>query len=144
MADPFDLDELAQKTREMPFGCDVPGNEEQNEDRDIGPMEKARETQSRFAIQRRQQNKNRERINQSKQGLGQTGERAADPKTKKPPTASAPPLVTAQPAKHRARYKRAEQRFRHQDPSEHRGPAAAKINQARKKSAPIICQLLRG
>src|SRR5438067_828946 len=101
-------------------------------------MEQPGETHSRFAIQHGEKKKNRQGINQTEQTLGQASQRAANPYTQKPPTASAPPLVTVNATKNCTGEESAEQRFGHENTPEHCGAPATKINQTRKESSPVV------
>src|SRR2546430_4550429 len=62
MSKPFDSEKLLQKSGEMPFGRDVPRHKQDDKDRNISPMKELAETQTRFAIKKSEQNKNRQRV----------------------------------------------------------------------------------
>src|SRR5262245_45122130 len=113
MTEPFDPEELLQKSREMSFGCDVPRHKQRDEDQEVGPVKKFFEPQTGFPMKSRKQNENCEWINQAQRTFRETRERAANPKSKKPKRAAAPALITAHSAKDRAGDKCAEDRLGH-------------------------------
>src|SRR5205085_7964420 len=124
----------------MQFSRDIPRHKDQNEDRHIPPVEEPAESQPRFAIKNSEQNEKGERINQAEQTFGEARQGATNPKAEKPEIAPPPSLITIHAAKNCAGDESAENRLRHDDAAEDRRSETAKINQAAKKSAPVVAQ----
>src|ERR1700687_5658997 len=140
MPEPFDPEKFLQKSWEMQFGLNVPRHEQHHEDRQISPMKEPAEADPRLAIEQCEQEKDRQRVNQSEQAFRQASQCATNPETEEPKITSASPLIATYAAKNRAGDERGEHWFGHDNAPEQRCAAAAKINQARKKSAPVISQ----
>ena len=103
-------------------------------------MKEQAEAETRLSIQQCEQQKNRCRTNQTVQTLSQASECRAEPKTEEPEAAKTPALIPAHAAENRAGNERAENGLGHDDPSEQKGAARAKINQTGQETAPIIGQ----
>src|SRR5438477_6951015 len=137
---PLHAYKLAKKSGETPLRPNVPRSNNEQKDRQVRPMQKQAEAQTSLSIQQPQDQQHCPRIKQTVHSFGQTSERRANPKAKKPKTAKAAPLITAYVAKDRTGNESAENRLRHNEPSEQKSAAGAKINQTGEETAPVISQ----
>src|SRR4029077_1980038 len=141
MPPPFGADHILEITGEMPFRPQMPGSNNQKKHGHVLPPQKPTIPEPCFAIEHRQQYKNRRRIKEAEQTLGQTRESGANPKPGEQVTPMAPALITAQCAEDRASDERADERFGHDDAREQKCAAEAKINQTGNETAPVIREL---
>src|SRR5205814_4153515 len=98
-------------------------------------------SEPRCAKKPRQRKKNRPRTREPEKTFAKASEGRANPEASKPPPPMTTALIAAQSAENRARDKRADERFGHDDAGEQKCAAAAEVYQTGNETAPVVREL---